>query len=102
MKWTIGLPGGMNGPFQSVVAANGNVLAMRVPSKETAELIASLGDILDYDFDTVNHAGKTLRKIINNDGADIPDGVNDYLVRSVIMALFGNKYTIGLNSLSRP
>ena len=99
MKWTIGLPGGMNGPFYSIVAANGNVIAMRIPSKETAELIASLGNILDYDFETVTIAGRNIRRIINSDGIkDIPEGTSDYLVKSVILALFGDDYTIGLKT----
>lgn len=41
-RWNIGLPGGMNGPFYSVVKANGMIVAMQIPDRETAELIASI------------------------------------------------------------
>lgn len=45
--WNIGEPGGMNGPFYSVIAANGNIIAMQIPDRKVAELIASIPKLLE-------------------------------------------------------
>ena len=91
MKWNVGLPGGMNGPFYSVVASNGKVIAMQIPELETAELIASLGDILDCDFDVIGNAGQAFMNEVKNDGVkDIPPGIDHYILRTAVYALFGS------------
>lgn len=40
--WMVGEKGGMNGPFYSVVSSTGRVIAMQIPDKEIAEMIASI------------------------------------------------------------
>lgn len=47
MKYNIGLPGGPSGPFYSVVAETGEVIAMQVTSKENAERIAKAFSTVD-------------------------------------------------------
>jgi len=99
MKWIVGQPGGMNGPFYSVVAENGNVIAMQIPSEKNAKTIAGLGACLDYDFDKIHEAGIRLRRIFDNDEIrekDISKGLEDYIIRSVILALFADEYIAGL------
>ena len=101
MKWNIGEPGGPSGPFWSVVAQNGHIIAMQIPDEINAHLIASLGDIIDCDFNTVHKAGDRLRQIlerdISNNGSSeaqqlpIAAGVEDYIIRAVIEALFSGK-----------
>lgn len=41
-KWIVGEPGGPSGPFYSVIKSSGIVIALQIPQKETAELIASI------------------------------------------------------------
>jgi hypothetical protein len=45
-KWNIGQPGGPAGPFYSVVAQNGNVIAMQVTEEKYAQLIAAAPELL--------------------------------------------------------
>jgi hypothetical protein len=45
-KWNVGLPGGPSGPFYSVVSQDGMIIAMQIPEKEVAELIASIPELL--------------------------------------------------------
>jgi len=45
-KWIVGQPGGMNGPFYSVIKPNGNIVAMQIPDREMAELIARIPEFL--------------------------------------------------------
>jgi len=40
--WNVGQPGGMNGPFYSVVKPNGNLVALQIPDEITAKLIARI------------------------------------------------------------
>jgi hypothetical protein len=46
-KWNIGLPGGPAGPFYSIVSQDGMIIAMQIPDKATAELIASIPELLE-------------------------------------------------------
>jgi hypothetical protein len=46
-KWNVGLPGGPAGPFYSVVSQDGMIVAMQIPEKEIAELIASIPELLE-------------------------------------------------------
>jgi hypothetical protein len=41
-KWNVGLPGGPAGPFFSVVKPNGNIVAMQIVDRETADMIAAI------------------------------------------------------------
>lgn len=41
-KWNVGDKGGINGPFFSVVGADGRIIALQIPERETAETIASI------------------------------------------------------------
>jgi hypothetical protein len=41
-KWNIGQPGGPAGPFWSVLKPSGIIIAVQVPRRETAEVIASI------------------------------------------------------------
>ncbi len=96
MKWNIGEPGGPSGPFYSVVAQDGHIIAMQIPDEVNANLIAKLGDIIDCDFDTVHQAGDRLREILERDNEikedpgplPIEKGTEDYIVGAVIEALF--------------
>lgn len=90
-KWIVSPPGGPDGPFYGVVSQTGEVIVLRAGSKARAELIAKLGAILDYDFRTINEAGLNLRRILVRDGAHgaVDLGADDYVVKSVIEALFG-------------
>lgn len=49
-KWTIGKPGGLNGPFYSVVSSDGEVIAMQIPSRKNAERIANIPKMAHVDF----------------------------------------------------
>ncbi len=42
--WNIGEPGGPSGPFYSLVAVNGNVIAMQIAERRYAELFAAAPD----------------------------------------------------------
>ncbi len=86
--WNIGLPGGMNGPFYSVISSEGRVIAMQITEKEYAEQIKIMGDVIGGDFDTVHEAGKRLSKILKRDGAKVAIGLEDYLIRAVFESLF--------------
>ena len=95
-KWIVGLPGGPAGPFYSVVSQTGEIIVLQAGSKERANLIAKLGAILDCNFYTVHEAGIRLREIMTRDFPDsapderpIDEGSEDYIIRSVIEALFG-------------
>ncbi len=96
MKWIVGLPGGPAGPFWSVIAQNGNVIALQITDEKYAHLIASLGEILACEFDIVHEAGTGLQDIMARDFPDLVEekypvrkGGNDYVVKAVIEALFG-------------
>jgi len=86
--WNIGLPSGINGPFYSIVKSNGNVVAMQITEKEYAEMIKKMGDATEGDFDTIHTAGKRLSKILKRDRVKVGDGLEDYLIRAVMEALF--------------
>lgn len=103
-KWIVGEPGGPAGPFWSVVSSSGRVIAMQIVDEKYAHLLAKLGPILDYDFDTVREAGRRLRQIIERDFSapsvsashplggqfkPVDAGSEDYIIRAVIEALFG-------------
>lgn len=96
-KWIVGEPGGPSGPFWSVVASSGRVIAMQIPDEKDARLIARLGPILAYDFDAVHEAGRRLSEIIKRDfGArsqftPVDIGSEDYTIKAVIEALFGEE-----------
>ena len=87
LTWNIGNPGGMNGPFYSIVKSNGNVVAMQITEKHYAEFIKTMGDVSEGDFDTIHEAGKKLKKILKRDHAKVDDGLEDYLIRAVFEAL---------------
>lgn len=91
-RWNIGLPGGPAGPFYSVVKQNGNVIAMQIPDKEKAQLIAKLGEILDRDFGVVRETRNRLSDILERDFPNgnypIVNGGLDYTIKAVIEALF--------------
>jgi len=40
--WNVVEPGGMGGPFYSVVSSTGRVVAMQIPDKSVAEMIAAI------------------------------------------------------------
>ena len=95
MKWNVGRPGGPQGPFWSVVRQDGRIIALQIPDEENARLIASLGDIVSCDPDTVQEAKKRLYKIMRRDFPDkeaddlpIEPGAYGYAIRSAIEALF--------------
>lgn len=92
MKWTVGQPGGPNGPFYSIVTEKGGIVALQIPDKETAELIAKFGPILGQEFDAVHAAGRKLREIIDREGAGsaVEVGSEDYVIRAAIVALLDN------------
>jgi len=89
-KWSVGNPGGPNGPFYGVVSQTGEVIVLQAGSKERAELIAKLGAIIDYDFNTVHEAGRRLRQTLTREKTEssVDLGAEDYVVRLVIEALF--------------
>lgn len=94
-KWIVGHPGGPSGPFWSVVAQNGNVIALQITEEKYACLIASLGEILACDFNIVHEAGNRLQNIMARDFPDLDKdkfpvrrGGNDYAIRAAIEALF--------------
>lgn len=41
-RWIIGQPGGITGPFYSVVRQDGRIIAMQIPDAEVARQIALL------------------------------------------------------------
>lgn len=103
-KWIVGEPGGPSGPFWSVVSSSGLVIAMQIIDEKYARLLAKLGPILDYDFDTVHEAGIRLRQITERDFSapsvnaayplggqfkPVDAGSEDYIIRAAIEALFG-------------
>lgn len=45
-KWNIGQPGGINGPFYSIIAEDGQIIALQVPDEKIAKLLASVPDLL--------------------------------------------------------
>lgn len=90
MKWNIGEPGGPSGPFYSIVSDTGRIIALQISDREMAEKISKLGPIIDYDFDTIQAASKRLRILFEDDKFKVADGVNNYIIRQVIHALFGD------------
>lgn len=42
VEWIVGQPGGPSGPFYSIVATSGQVIALQVPDKEVAARIARI------------------------------------------------------------
>jgi hypothetical protein len=90
MTYNIGLPGGMNGPFYSIIKSNGNIVAMQITEKKYAEMIKTMGDAMEGDFDTTHAAGKRLSKILKRDKVKVPTGSEDYLIQAVMEALFND------------
>jgi RNA processing factor Prp31 len=91
-KWIVGEPGGPAGPFWSVVSQSGRVIAMQIIEEKDARLIASLGAILACDFNTIKAKAERLRDIESRDFDEyrpIVRGEEDYVIRAVIEALFG-------------
>lgn len=50
-KWVVGEPGGPNGPFYSVVAQNGRVIAMRVPDETIANTISQIPYLMNLRYE---------------------------------------------------
>ena len=87
MTWNIGSPGGMNGPFYSIVKSSGNVVAMQITEEVYAKMIKTMGDAFDGDFNTIHEAGKNLKVIFKRDKVKNMDGLEDYIIRAVMEAL---------------
>jgi hypothetical protein len=60
---------------------------MQITEEHYAELIQTLGNAADGDFDTIHEAGKKLKKILQRDRATVESGLEDYLIRAVMEAL---------------
>ncbi len=86
--YTIGLPGGMNGPFYSVIRSDGNVVSMQITTEEYAEMIRAAAEIKAGNFDTISTAGKRLTKILKRDKVKGFEGMEDYLIRAFAEAVF--------------
>ena len=82
-KRIIGLPGGMNGPFYSVVTESGRVIAMQICNKQEAELIKQLPRLVQQRFEYA--------KIINSLAVRLLDGATsndrDYAEDMIEMVL---------------
>ena len=61
-KRIVGLPGGMNGPFYSVVTSTGRVVAMQIVEKEDAEFIAEIPSMKRHDDMLLNAVKLAYRK----------------------------------------
>jgi hypothetical protein len=95
-RWMLIPPGGPSGPFWGVMAQNGNMKALRMVDQTTAEFLVLAGNVAQCDFDLVHNAGIRLREILERDFPDnspdempITPGDEDYVIRSVLEAIFG-------------
>lgn len=91
MKFIIGQPGGPSGPFYSVVAQNGELVAMQIVSKYWAEVIRRSGEAISGDAKFQEQARRRLYAIIERDYPNeykpIDTGAYDYVIRAVIEAI---------------
>lgn len=93
-RWMLIPPGGPSGPFWGVMAQNGNIKALRMVDRATAEFLVLAGNAVQCDFDIVHNAGIRLREILKRDHPTtsiIDEGAEDYMIRSVLEAVFGER-----------
>jgi hypothetical protein len=67
-QWIVDPPGGPNGPFYSVVASSGRVVALRIPDGKIAAQISNIPAWLEQDQRIVNDL-KMIRYALT-DGSD--------------------------------
>jgi hypothetical protein len=81
-------PGGPSGPFWGVMRQSGLIVAMQIQERETAELLVTVLNIVDGDFDTIHAvAGEIAREYEKIWGSSTNPGAEDYLVRQLGGAL---------------
>lgn len=99
-KWMPIPPGGPSGPFWGVCAQSGLIIALRMGDEKWTNFLVQAGNAAQCDFDIVHEAGIKLKGILARDFPRKPpdkmpvdEGAEDYTIRAVMEALFGEYFT---------
>jgi DNA-binding CsgD family transcriptional regulator len=70
--WTVGLPGGPAGPFYSIVTQTGRVIALQVPDRAAADMIAAIPQLVQ-----VAHLAHGLSQVMAEFLPDYPEAIGE-------------------------
>jgi hypothetical protein len=74
----------------------GPIIALQMANEQSAKFLIQAGNAALCDFDTIHEAGKRLRDVFKKDfpdnaldGMPVKPGEEDYVIRAVMEAIFG-------------